>query len=182
MTASNATETASNTTNNLAVATANRPAKKSKGKKAKAKKASNKKPAKQKSHAGRKPGVWSAIQPGTLRPWREGNNISRASLAATLGVSSASIQNWEVGVAIPSTKYQEALAALMTGGKVTALVPAGKVKAASVNAAGVNARKSAGAADMTVVGNIVVSFIEKSNALTSDDLAKIINTVRNALA
>lgn len=61
---------------------------------------------------GRKPGAWTLISPDALRAWRDENKVSRAHLASMLGVSSTSVQNWETGHAVATTKTQQRLVEL----------------------------------------------------------------------
>lgn len=72
------------------------------------------KPAAPKRRGGRKPGTWrSDLSPGVLREWRTSNGISRGRLARAVGVSSTSIQNWEIGHVIPLATTQASLVETM---------------------------------------------------------------------
>lgn len=68
---------------------------------------------------GRKPGSWTLVNPEVLRGWREKHEMSRAHVESTLGVRSTSIQNWETGLAVATTKMQQKLADLMKAAPTT---------------------------------------------------------------
>lgn len=84
-----------------------------------------------KKAGGRKRGTWD-VTPEAFEEWRRGQKLSRARLAKVLGVSSTSVQNWGTGTAVPSARYQEAIARLMAEGVAGgAAVPAGDLEAAA---------------------------------------------------
>ena len=51
--------------------------------------------------------AWAAVNP--LRRWREEHELSRLSLASTVGVSLVTIQAWESGATRPNASHMEAL-------------------------------------------------------------------------
>ena len=178
-----------NESGNATATTTEKPAKKSKAKKSKAKKSAKKEETKSGGSAGRPKGVWSVLQAGALRPWRESNNISRGKLASMLKVSPTSIQNWESDKAIPSTKYQEAIVSLMSGNVpvTTNNVPkrGRPPKAASTTNANVvdmSGASSVGSIVTSYVSGIVTNYVQKNGKMSIDDLAKRLDSVRNAFA
>lgn len=165
-------------------ATTEKPAKKN-NKKSKAKKTAKKEETKSGS-AGRPKGVWSVLQAGALRPWRESNNISRGKLASMLKVSPTSIQNWESDKAIPSTKYQEAIVSLMSGNVPTMNNTPKRGRppknTTSANVVDMSGASSVGSIVTSYVSGIVTNYVQKNGKMSIDDLSKTLDIVRNAFA
>ena len=139
-----------------------------------------------KGRGGRRPGTWTLITPESLRAWREKNGVSRASVATMLGVSSTSVQNWETGHAIATTKTQQRLAELTSGAPAGAQAAGGRRGAAAAGAAAAP-RASGGDANGALIEGtaaIVVEAIRSSGkkGMSANDLAALIRTVRDALA
>jgi DNA-binding transcriptional regulator YiaG len=131
---------------------------------------------------GRKPGKWTLLTPEALRSWREGNGVSRARLASMLGVSSTSVQNWETGHAVATTKLQQRLAELTKSAPEAAAGrrPAGRQAVpVSVSAAG-NGDPSL----IQATSAIVIEAIRSNGkrGVSAKDLAVLIRTVRDALS
>ncbi len=131
--------------------------------------------AKKARRGGRKPGKWELVDPLEFRRWREQQRISRARLATMLDVSATSIQNWEVGHAVPSRPHQERLAELM--------------KSPGASVAGAAPRRPLGLpadADAQAVvdatGDIVAAYVKGTPEMKPEALLELIRTVRQALA
>lgn len=126
-----------------------------------------------KGRGGRKPGVWTLLTPEKLRDYRDRNRISRARLAAMLGVSSTSVQNWETGT-VASTKIQQRLAELIAAGP-PASVPPRKPPflwdASSRSNAAVQA-----------TATIIVAYTHVQRDLPPDRLVDLVRAVRQALS
>ncbi|MCO5166009.1 MAG: helix-turn-helix domain-containing protein [Planctomycetes bacterium] len=123
---------------------------------------------------GRKPGKWELVDPLEFRTWREQHRLSRARLAALLSVSATSIQNWEVGHAVPSHPHQQRLAELMKTPGVASL------------AAGARPGGPAAAGDdpatIGATGAIVTAYLRRAPDLDQEELLGLIRAVRQALA
>ncbi len=121
---------------------------------------------------GRKPGKWELVDPLEFRRWREQQRISRARLASLLGVSATSIQNWEVGHAVPSRPHQERMAELM---KSPTAVSAAAAPRPTVFGEDVGAVIDA-------TGAIITAYVKGAPDLSQDELLELIRTVRQALS
>lgn len=135
---------------------------------------------------GRKPGAWTLLTPQALRGWREEHKMSRANVATTLGVSSTSIQNWETGHAVATTKMQQKLVDLMKAPVPAAPTPSrrGATPSASNGAA---LRAHAVIGDPTLIqatASIVVEAIRAGGkkSVSAKALGLMVRTVRDALA
>lgn len=135
---------------------------------------------------GRKPGAWTLLTPEALRAWREGQKMSRATIAATLGVSSTSIQNWETGHAVATTKMQQKLADLMKAPAPAARSRRGATASASnANGAAPQAHTVSGdPALIQATATIVVEAIRAAGkrSVSVRELGLMVRTVRDALA
>lgn len=134
---------------------------------------------------GRKAGSWTATNPDQIKSFREANNVSRAKLAGMLGVSSTSIQNWETGAAIATTKMQAKVSELMARWSE---IP-GQIKAVAGKPAGPALLYRTTDTDVSggvieTAGKIVVGYLEAHGERVSstDELVKLIRDVRMALA
>ncbi|MCW8141523.1 MAG: helix-turn-helix transcriptional regulator [Planctomycetota bacterium] len=121
---------------------------------------------------GRKPGKWELVDPLEFRTWREQQRISRARLAALLSVSATSIQNWEVGHAVPSHHHQERLAELMKTPGVARLAQGASPRALAED----------GGAAIGATGAIVTAYLRGAPNLEEDELLGLIRAVRQALS
>lgn len=137
-----------------------------------------------KRRGGRRPGSWTLLTPESLRTWRGASGMSRAALASMLEVSSTSVQNWETGNAVATTKMQQRLAELMKaplaaashGGKSTTNpAPARKIAPAADEAGGSLVQATAA---------IIVEAIKAGGkrAIVPKELSLLIRTVRDALS
>lgn len=133
--------------------------------------------------SGRKPGAWTLVTPEALRGWREKHKMSRASVAKSLGVSSTSIQNWETGHAVATTKMQQRLADMM---KAPAAAAPGRGPSGTPATNGATAHAATNG-DPTVIqatASIVVEALRagtKKN-VSAKELGLLVRTVRDALA
>lgn len=133
---------------------------------------------------GRKPGTWTLVSPAELRGWREKHKMSRGSVAATLGVSSTSIQNWETGHAVATTKMQQKLADLMKAPAPAAPAPSRRgATPSALNGAAPHAVNG----DPNLIqatASIVVEAIRAGGkrSVSAKELGLMVRTVRDALA
>lgn len=136
------------------------------------------------ARGGRKPGAWTLVKPEELRGWREKHKMSRASVAKTLGVSSTSIQNWETGHAVATTKMQQRLADLMESPASGGGAPSrGGSTAPASNGAAPHSLNG----DSTLIqatASIVVEAIRAGGKkdVSAKELGTLVRTVRDALA
>jgi DNA-binding transcriptional regulator YiaG len=133
---------------------------------------------------GRKPGTWTLVSPQGLREWRDNNKMSRASVAATLGVSSTSIQNWETGHAVATNKMQQRLADLVNGPSVGATPPRTRSGPAATNG---ETPRAAATGDPTLIqatASIVVEALRVGGkkSISAKQIGLLVKTVRDALA
>ncbi len=121
---------------------------------------------------GRKPGKWEHVRPEEIKAYRGKEGISRAKLAAQLGVSTTSIQNWEAGRPA-SVKVQRELRQLFDGNPVVAL------SVESPASSGLEADSSA----IRTTGSIVAAYLQSQKAtMPPAELAKLVRSVRLALS
>lgn len=121
---------------------------------------------------GRKPGKWELVDPLEFPRWREQQRLSRARVAELVNVSATSVQNWELGHAVPSRHHQERLAELMKNPSVAGAAPS-------------RGLGPVGDGDPSVVeatGAIVTAYMKGDPKLSPEDLLGLIRTVRQALA
>lgn len=133
---------------------------------------------------GRKPGSWTLVTPEGLRGWRAKHKMSRGGVATTLGVSSTSIQNWETGRAVATTKMQQRLAELMKGAGPE---PQPNRRGVSPPPAANGAVPHAANGDPVLIqatASIVVEAIRAGGkrSVSAKDLGLMVRTVRDALA
>lgn len=109
-------------------------------------------------------GTWKHVQPDEILAYRKDNGISRAKLAATLGVSATSVQNWEGGrvAALPT---QRRLRALIDGEEIAPAPGASPEKDCVV----------------TVTGQIVAAYLTHQEPLDGPELSELIRRVKRAL-
>lgn len=124
---------------------------------------------------GRKPGEWKLLKENDLRDWREKANLSRARLAAMLHVSSTSIQNWETGNAVPSLKFQQRLADLMSQPLAALPMPARPCSLFDPPAA-----DGSGVAEATA--QIVTAYMAGKENMDQEQLVALIRSVKAALS
>lgn len=134
---------------------------------------------------GRKPGAWTMTDPARIKAFRRENNVSRAKLAGLLGVSSTSVQNWETGAVVATTRMQAKVSELMAKWSEIPM----QVKAVAGRPAGPAllyhaSDPVAGGGVIETAGKIVVGYLEAHGQRISspDELAKLIREVRLALA
>lgn len=127
-----------------------------------------------KRRGGRKPGVWTLVKPEHIPAYRKAQKLSRASMAAMLGVSSTTVQNWEAGKAVATPKAQARIAEVIGSGTSR---PAPATPKASSNG------QHAGGYDSNVeaTGRIVAAFLG-SVKIKRQELRAVIEDVRAALA
>lgn len=140
-----------------------------------------------KRRGGRKPGSWTLLTPQALRGWREKHKMSRADVATTLGVSSTSIQNWETGHAVATTKMQQKLADLMKAPVSSGTVPPSRGKPTPLAPAATAAAPRSVNGDPTLIqatASIVVEAIRAGGKrnVSAKELGLMVRTVRDALA
>ncbi len=110
--------------------------------------------------------------------------MSRATIAATLGVSSTSIQNWETGHAVATTKMQQKLADLMKAPAPAARSRRGATASASNGAAPQAHTVNGDPALIQATATIVVEAIRAAGkrSVSVRELGLMVRTVRDALA
>lgn len=118
--------------------------------------------------AGRKPGVWTLLTPEKLRDYRDRSQLSRARLAAILGVSSTSVQNWETGT-VASTNIQQRLSELIAAGPTQLVAPMWDASARRGDA-------------IKATGTIVAAYAQVQKNLSATDLVDLVRAVREALS
>lgn len=131
---------------------------------------------------GRRPGSWTLVNPEVLRGWREKHKMSRAHVASTLGVSSTSVQNWETGHAVATTKMQQKLAELLKAEPTTSgTVPTNRPPAPPN---GVAPSSHDHPALVQATAAIVVEAIRAGGGknVSARELGVLVRTVRDALA
>jgi DNA-binding transcriptional regulator YiaG len=129
-----------------------------------------------KRHGGRKPGSWVHTTPEELREYRATHQLSRGRLAAMLGVSSTSVQNWESGK-VASEKVQLALARVLQSGAPDLSAP--------VTRASVQHGSNGGSSDpvISTTGAIVSGYLRsRGKPVEPDELLSLIRVVREALS
>jgi DNA-binding transcriptional regulator YiaG len=122
---------------------------------------------------GRKPGAWTHTTPKALREFRATHHMSRGRLAAILGVSSTSVQNWEAGK-VASAKIQERLADIIENGVASAAPPPPR-----------RSGPAASGADPVIAttGAIVAGYLQTRPApVSQEELLSLIRGVRLALS
>jgi transcriptional regulator with XRE-family HTH domain len=124
---------------------------------------------------GRKPGEWTTVTPEQILEFRRANQISRAKLAAALGVSSTTIQNWETGQGVAMPKLQAKVAELIKAG--------GSAVASARPTPGVGWDPSVVVGpQVTATGTIVTGYLQsQQQKLSTDELIDLIRAVRGAL-
>lgn len=128
-----------------------------------------------KRRGGRKAGEWKLLTPEKLRQFREENGISRKRLADLLGVSTTTIQNWDMGKCPPSRDYQAKLLDLMSRPvlpKLAAFVP-GQITGIG--------KSDAEAAEIEATGQIMAAWLQSNPKVKAEDVAKVVTSVRQAL-
>lgn len=126
---------------------------------------------------GRKPGEWRHVTPESIREFRHEHRISRARLAAALGVSSTSVQNWESGT-VATLRTQQQLADLIKAGPA-ALSP---MRNGQGSSPGWDPSAVLGPQILTT-GTIVGAYLQAHpGKVSSEDLIELIRNVRSALA
>lgn len=125
---------------------------------------------------GRKPGAWKLLTSEKLREFREKNNISRARLSKLLGVSTTSIQNWEVGKCPPSMRFQSKLVEIMASPTLVGALPqrlGGLFQPAGAS--------SGEAAEIEITGEIVNAWLRTNPKASPADVVRVTKDVRQAL-
>lgn len=133
---------------------------------------------------GRRPGAWTLLTPQALRGWREKHQMSRGRVATALGVSSTSIQNWETGHAVATTKMQQKLADMMSAPSPSGAAP-NRARPTAPASNGAAPRSANG--DPTLIqatASIVVEAIRAGGrrSVSAKELGLMVRTVRDALA
>ena len=110
-------------------------------------------------------GGWTYVLPEEILAYRKDKGLSRAKLAAALGVSTTSIQNWESGraAALPT---QRRLRALIDGEPLPQ--PEGEVSVAQSELVG-------------ATGKIVAAYVA-NQSLSRDEVMTLIRDVKRALS
>lgn len=124
---------------------------------------------------GRKPGSWSAVQQEQIKAFREKHRVSRQTLARLIGVSSTSVQNWETGAAIATTKLQLKLKAVMDG------IENGAIQAGPIRNVGIFDAQSQQGGVAEATGKIVCAYMGSVPNLDASGLVGLIRSVKNAL-
>lgn len=136
---------------------------------------------KKKNMGGRKPGSWTLLTQEQLKSWRLEKGVSRLRLARALGVSPTSVQNWEVGIAVPTTASQQKLLDVM---KTPDRIPAkGTVSPALAFVPSQAQTDLLKGGDLhNVVGAIVATYVSAgAKTLTPQELPDLVRSVRSAL-
>jgi DNA-binding XRE family transcriptional regulator len=110
--------------------------------------------------------------------------MSRASVAKTLGVSSTSIQNWETGHSVATTKMQQRLADLMKAPASAATSGRGPSGTPAANGATPHAATNGDPALIQATASIVIEALRaggKKN-VSAKEIGLLVRTVRDALA
>lgn len=129
---------------------------------------------------GRKPGVWTLVQPAQILAFRKERRLSRAVFAKMVGVSSTTVTNWEGGKGTASPSMQSKVVEVMGSAPATAT----KSKRAMVGAAAkpTNGQHPAGY-DSIVEGTAkIVSAFLATAKLKREELGEVVRDVRAALA
>lgn len=128
---------------------------------------------------GRQRGSWTEVQPEQVRAFREEHAISRNMLAATLGVSATSVQNWETGLAVAMPAIQAKLASIIQAGPsaVHSADPSGVRRGGGPSAAAALVGHQVSATGMIVNGFLT----SQSRKFTQEELIELIKSVRGAL-
>jgi transcriptional regulator with XRE-family HTH domain len=106
------------------------------------------------------------VRPEEIRSYRERHGLSRARLAAQLGVSATSIQNWELG-RTASASAQLRLRALLDGAPVADPAAA--------------ANESMGDSRVRATAAIVAAYLQADGNLGPAEVPRLIRAVRKAL-
>lgn len=135
-----------------------------------------------KGRGGRTPGVWrDGLSGDAMRQYRKTNRISRSKMGKLLGVSSTTIQNWEVGVAVPTPKNQTELERVLNGAAPAKSVESEKSSVRQTPFA----HGDHHGVELTTTGQIVSAWLNSpkvKGGVTKDDLVGVVRSVRSALA
>lgn len=139
---------------------------------------------KKKGRGGRVKGVWkTGLSGDVMRQFRKDHKVSRGKMAKMLGVSSTTIQNWEVGVAVPTPKNQAELERVLKGEKIQKNGQKPKATNGTVSQAPF-AHDDHHGVELSITGQIVSAWLGspriKGN-VSQDDLVGLVRSVRSAL-
>lgn len=130
-----------------------------------------------KGRGGRKPGTWTLVQPEQILAYRQEHRLSRATFAAMVGVSSTTVQNWELGKGAAFQKAQEKIATVIGSAPAVTTSKQG----ARPTAIATNGQHPAGY-DSVVEGTakIVAAFLTTAK-IGRGELGAVVREVRAAL-
>lgn len=137
-----------------------------------------------KGRGGRRPGVWTLVQPEQIVAYRKEHKLSRLTFAKLVGVSSTTVQNWETGKGAAFPKAQEKIVALLESAPGTGPLVATSHGTRTIRQApsGSNGQHPIGY-DSVVEGTarIVAAFLASAK-VGREDLGAVVREVRTALA
>jgi DNA-binding transcriptional regulator YiaG len=129
------------------------------------------------SFGGRKPGQWTSVTPEKILAFRLEHDVSRARLAAALGVATTTVQNWENGHGVAMPRLQKRLAEILAAGP-DGLVP---LPAPSNPLSGLAGPAAVGP-QVQATSTIVDGYLRNcGRKLTTEELLSLIKVVRGAL-
>lgn len=148
----------------------------------------------QRRASGRPKGTWSEVQPEQIRAFRLEHQLSRATFARMVGVSSPTIFTWETNVKVAALEMQQKMARLLADGPsslpVDDLPSTSGRSSPSWTPSGFTSNQRVGdssVADMiglqiSTAGQIVNAYLTgQGKAVSPAELVELIGAVRTAL-